>query len=461
SPSQEPQIAFDFGPVSYSSVALADINNNGRQDVLVTGHAIVGGRNITLYQNNGGGDFSVVDDLPFKAVSYGAMAFSDVDGDGDQDLLITGRTNESTGGTISFPKLTATLYLNDGNGDFTEVSGTPFEPVECGSVAFADVDNDKDMDVFISGMGQTTVMGSEKVSILYLNDGSGNFSEDVTASFTPVSQSSALFMDAEDDGDMDLVLTGDSNSGLVANLYKNDGMGIFSEMSGLPFEGISSGQIATADVTNNSKTEADIIFTGLSNVGGEYKGIAKLYLNNGKGLFEENAECSFKGVEKSSVAFADVDGDRDKDVLIAGLDTATNKPVTKLYLNQDGSGNFVESKNNSFEGIMHGTLTFFDFDRDNDQDVLITGSGLADFSKTAVLYLNDGSGHFQKVSTGDFSGLSKPSIDYADIDNDQDQYFMISGSDSTKLYINDGKGFYTLAENEVFPGVENGSIAFG
>jgi len=460
SPAQEPLISFDFGPVSYSSVALADINNNGRQDVLITGHAIGGGRNITIYQNNGGGDFSVVDDLPFKAVSNGAMAFADVDGDGDQDLLITGRTNESTGGTIPFPKLTASLYLNDGNGVFTGVSGTPFEAVEHSSVVFADVDNDGDMDVFISGMGQDNVMGAERVSSLYLNDGTGNFSEDLTASFTPVTRSSALFMDAEDDGDMDLLLTGYSNTEKVAKLYENDGMGVFTEMSGLPFEGISSGQIANADVTNNNKKEADVIFTGLSNVGGENKGIAKLYLNDGEGLFEENTECSFAGVENSSVAFADVDGDRDKDVLIAGKDTATNKPVTKLYLNQDGSGNFIECQDNSFEGIMHGTLTFFDFDKDNDQDVLITGYGVADFSKTAVLYLNDGNGHFEKVSTGAFSGLSKPSIDYADIDNDQDQDFIISGSDTTQLYINDGKGFYTLAENTLFSGVENGAVAF-
>ena len=48
----------------------------------------------------------------------GAMTMADIDNDGDLDLMLTGKN--ILGPTLS------TLYTNDGNGNFTEVTGTPF-----------------------------------------------------------------------------------------------------------------------------------------------------------------------------------------------------------------------------------------------------------------------------------------------------------------------------------------------
>lgn len=94
----------------------------------------------------------------FAGVSNGAVAFADVDNDGDQDVLITG-LDEDTGAP------TAKLYLNDGTGSYTLVENTPFTAVYFSTVAFADVDGDSD--VLLTG----TNNDSEGIAKLYTNDG--------------------------------------------------------------------------------------------------------------------------------------------------------------------------------------------------------------------------------------------------------------------------------------------------
>jgi hypothetical protein len=348
---------------------------------------------------------------------------------------------------------------NDGLGVFPEVSGTPFEPVCHGSIAFADVDNDDDMDVMLTGKGQQNILGYERISKLYLNDGNGSFSEDATNNFVPVSYSSILFTDVNDNESPDLLLFGYNGTEKVAKLYRNDGEGSFSADADIPFNGYSHGQVVAADFTNNNKTEKDVFISGIAHVDGAARGIAKLYMNNGKGVFSENTHYSFPGLEYSSVAFADVDNDRDIDLIVAGRDTATYEEVTKLFLNIDGTGDFEECQNNSFAGVMDGTVNFCDFDRDNDQDILITGSN--DDGRNALLYLNDGQGRYKQVSTGMFSNFRTPSIDFADVNNDLSPDMILSGSDSTELYTNDGTGNYSLVENTAFAGTTNGASAFG
>jgi predicted nucleotidyltransferase len=88
------------------------------------------------------GSFSEVTGTPFEGVAISSIAFADVDGDNDQDVLITGLNN-----SFRISK----LYTNDGMGNFSEMTGTPFEGVADGSIAFADVDGDNDQDVLITG----------------------------------------------------------------------------------------------------------------------------------------------------------------------------------------------------------------------------------------------------------------------------------------------------------------------
>jgi len=359
--------------VEFSSVAFADVDSDNDQDVLVTGLNNSGNKSSRLYINDGNGNFTEMSGTPFEGVDDSSIAFSDVDGDNDQDVLITG---ENLSGDKS-----SKLYINDGDGNFTEVIGTPFEGISNGSVAFTDVDGDNDQDVLLTGSAGLFSLHSR----LYINDGNGVFTEMLGTPFEPISNGSVAFADVDGDNDQDVLLTGGTAfGGRISQLYLNDGMGNFSEMAGSPFDDIQFSSVAFADVDGDN--DQDVLLTG--RLGGGSSQISKLYTNDGAGNFSEVMGTSFVGVSESSIAFADVDGDNNQDVLLTGINSMFTS-ISKLYIN-DGDGNFNELFGTPFESVGAGSVAFADVDGDNDQDVIITGLNTDSFGRTLKLYLNDG-----------------------------------------------------------------------
>ena len=207
-----------FKGVYQSSVAFADIDGDLDHDVLIIGDSN-SGILAELYTNDGTGNYSLVTNTPFSGVKAGSLAFADIDGDMDQDVLITGNSNWSNSGIIS------SLYANDGNGQFSLIPNTTFTGVQTGSIAFADIDGDLDQDVLITGFNNDF----EAVSELYFNDGLGNFTLLVNAPFPAVYSSSIAFGDVDSDADQDILSTGNTgNSGSISKLYTNDGFGNYS-----------------------------------------------------------------------------------------------------------------------------------------------------------------------------------------------------------------------------------------
>jgi len=136
-------------------------------------------------------DFSLdTTQLQLQESDAGAADFADIDGDGDQDLIIIGKTPIKT-----------RLYKNDGNGNFSEVENTPFIDVFAGNVAFADVDGDSDFDVLITGNDRRPLPNAN----LYLNDGKGNFTLQANSSFQPCLGGDVAFAHLNEDSAIDLV----------------------------------------------------------------------------------------------------------------------------------------------------------------------------------------------------------------------------------------------------------------
>jgi hypothetical protein len=263
--------------------------------------------------------------------------------------------------------------------NFTEVVGTPFDGVDLSSIAFSDVDNDGDEDLIITGRDATFT----PITKLYTNDGTGSFSEEMKTPFDSVGQSFIAFSDVDNDGDEDLVITGlNTSAERITKLYTNDGQGNFTEVMGTPFEGVKQGSIAFSDVDNDG--DEDLIITGRN---ASEERIAKLYINEGAGNFIEVMGTPFDGVALSSIAFSDVDGDGDEDLLITGLITSTER-IAKLYTN-DGTGSFAEVTGTPFDGVDLGSIAFADVDGDTYPDLLITGQNNSS-DRIAKLYINDG-----------------------------------------------------------------------
>lgn len=377
-----------FDGVEDGSIAFSDVDGDGDPDVLITGRNSSWEQIAQLYTNDGDGNFTEMMGTPFDGVFRSSIAFSDVDGDGDPDVLITGAKDYNGN------ELIAKLYLNDGMGNFTELMGTPFEGVWRSSIAFADVDGDNDPDILITGVNSS----DEVMSKLYINDGEGNFTEMMGTPFEGVYIGSIAFSDVDGDGDLDVLITGDNGtiwtSDLIAKLYINDGMGNFTEVTGTPFEGVLTGSVAFEDVDGDN--DPDVLITGALDFPGV---IANLYTNDGMGNFTENMGTPFDDAWSSSISFSDVDGDNDPDVLITGATHPTGADrIAKLYTN-DGMGNFTEVTGTSFDGVYGSSIAFSDIDGDGDPDVLITGQNNSD-EPIAKLYINETFVSIEDLNTG-------------------------------------------------------------
>ncbi len=375
-----------FDGVRQSAMAFADVDNDADYDVLITGRLNTGQvvLKTILYLNNGSGYFERRTDTPFEGVIFGAIAFADIDNDFDQDVLITGKN------TLGFP--IAKLYMNNGNGQYNLVEETPFEGVQSSAIVFVDVDGDNDQDVFISGMNADNIGCTN----LYLNDGFGNFTKLEDTPFVGVVDSAIAVADVDNDNDEDILITGTSvptvAPGPISYLYLNDGNGNFSWKSDTPFQGVAAGALAFADVDGDN--DQDVLITGMNIYTSQDNIISsKLYLNNGSGDFSEIQDSPFEGVYLSALAFADVDGDKDQDVLITGqnieLEQLPYGKSTKLYLNE-GTGQFIEQSDTPFEAVARGSIAFFDVDNDLDQDVILTGWNTnSDPTSITKLYINE------------------------------------------------------------------------
>lgn len=304
-----------FEPVKFSRTEFIDIDDDGDQDLLLTGENSALEAITKLYINDGTGNFTEVIDTPFVGVSRATINFADVDGDGDPDVLITGQIAPLQGDTK--------LYINDGTGAYSLDSGTSFEDVALSSVAFADVDGDGDQDFVLTGLN-STFTGTTN---LYVNDGSGNFSLSTESTFIPIYLGSIAFADIDGDNDPDLLLTGqDPDTQRISVLYSNDGAGNFNEVTGTNFEGAQFS--TTTFVDPDEDGDQDVIITGQNNAGSVF---TSFYANDGTGTFSEINNLPFENIGFAAVQFSDVDGDGDQDVILAGQRDGVK--ITKLYKN--------------------------------------------------------------------------------------------------------------------------------
>lgn len=191
-----------------TAMALGDVDGDGDID-LVAGD---NGQQSRLYLNNGTGTFTdaTATRMPLGNYRTQSQALGDVDGDGDLDLVVGNYNDQSR------------LYLNNGNGTFTDgtVARLPVGVYRTGSLQLGDVDGDGDLDLVVGNSGQQT-------SLLYLNNGSGTFT-DATATRMPASTSNSSLQvlgDVDGDGDLDLV------GGGLLRLHLNNGNGAFTDVT--------------------------------------------------------------------------------------------------------------------------------------------------------------------------------------------------------------------------------------
>jgi hypothetical protein len=209
-------------------VVFADYDDDGDEDIYVAND---GERNF-LYVNNGDGTF--YDDGLLAGVGFSedgrpeagmGTDWGDYDGDGRLDIVVTNLSRE-----------TNSLYRNVGQSMFSDVTytaglGTPSILLVGFGVNWIDVDNDADLDLFVANghiidniQAFTDEIHYAQPNHLFINDGSGNFTESHERygpglALVKVSRGSAI-ADLDNDGDLDVLV---NNSNQRADYLRNDG----------------------------------------------------------------------------------------------------------------------------------------------------------------------------------------------------------------------------------------------
>lgn len=347
--STNPIVSFTVPPnFNYLGAAWVDYDNDGDVDLFAAPD--------NLFENLGGGQFQPKNSGIGAGISAGGWTFSgtswaDADNDGDLDCLLAYATSK--------------LYLNDGAGNFTALTGAPFDVQNrAWAGAFGDFNNDTYPDITLTF--PTAAAASFKSQILKTT-GPLVYEKITGLEYTDVNapHTTATWADFDDDGDFDLFA--------------------------------ASGPALTPPAA------PDFIYRNL-------------LVENGSADLERITDLPFASdlQDGQSYSFIDFDNDRDLDICLANYSFAPNR----LYRN-DGNGSWTSVSTAFTAANFKNCLSnaWGDFDNDGDLDVIFT----RDSQQKALLFFNDGEGNFIQDTS---SPLAQNSIStgasIGDYDNDGD-----------------------------------------
>jgi len=189
----------EYGP----GLAVGDVNGDGLDDIFRTGSHFYTGELRLQTQTGKFINAPNIGDAPEKE-GLGSLFF-DADQDGDQDLYIVNGGSEFASDRA---ELLDQLFLNDGNGNFTEtVDALPALYSSGSCVRAADVDRDGDLDLFVGGRLQPAAFPKAVDSYLLLNNGQGKFMPAEVSDFVGFGMvCDALWTDCNSDGWIDLLV---------------------------------------------------------------------------------------------------------------------------------------------------------------------------------------------------------------------------------------------------------------
>lgn len=347
-----------------NQVAFGDIDKDGDLDIVF---ANGGGYSsatppqvLRIFVNNGSGFFT--DESAARTGGLTAIArdaeFGDVDGDGDLDIVVA--TDFSTQ-----PR----LLINNGLGFYADATATNLPAKNLGSAhaAFLDVDNDGDLDLAFAN-GGTNRFGSGPTQ-LYLNDGTGKYSDATAALLPAVNVTQPMDISAADvDGDLDLDLLVCSRGTNSSRLFRNDGTGKFTDASTGNIPSNDSAYSFDFGDYNNDDSLDVIGSNGQISTAKE-----SLFQNNGSGTFTDVTNTAIPGTNNPSVddndsRFFDIDYDGDLDLVIASLGSSE-----RVLINNGGVYTLTAGV---IQAVADSSLDIECGDLDNDGDLdLVTGQG--------------------------------------------------------------------------------------
>ncbi|WP_026945184.1 VCBS repeat-containing protein [Algoriphagus marincola] len=268
------------------AMATADVNGDGLEDFYFGGSKDAAGQ-IFLGTSTGKFKFSSQEAFEGDKNSEDTDAvFFDANGDGSLDLFVSSGGNEFP---LNALDLADRLYLNDGKGNFTKSENSGLQSLRGSSsvVVPIDINEDGAMDLFIGDRLVPFVYGAPASSHIWINDGSGRFTEQ-TQNYAPELLEIGMVTDAakldwDGDGKEDLVLVGDW---MAPTFFRNTG-GKLEKIS-MPEMESKKGWYRSLKVADLNKDQKPDLILGNQGLNTRFKASeeqpVRLYLND----FDQN-----------------------------------------------------------------------------------------------------------------------------------------------------------------------------
>jgi hypothetical protein len=354
-----------------NKVEVADINNDGRPDLLFANggnYSEPGSPEMNgAFINEGSGlrfmdrSLAIFGKTPDLARVIKAR---DLNGDGLTDILV-GVTYQGR----------SRLYLGTGQGAFREVTAThlPNVPLSVGDLEFGDVDGDDDLDVVLVDWGPGNNMTNDgERTRLWRNDGQARFRDDTAALMPPTLirfSWDVEFVDVDNDYDLD-VLVSCKRCG-NSTLFRNDGKGAFTEDTRALPHYTNNYEFEPMDLDGDGFLDVVTVNDGDIVGGNGFSRREHVFRNDGKGRFRDMTDAWWPaahniGEDDNMVAFLDMDSDGDADFLIGSL-----SGPDRLLIN-DGQGGLTLRRDVFGGAETPGTLglALADLDADGRMDVV-------------------------------------------------------------------------------------------
>jgi hypothetical protein len=366
------------------SVYVTDIDGDGDPDVLSASYS----DKLSWYENTDGkGTFGIHHTITSSAASTCSVFACDIDGDGDPDVL-----SASTDDKIDWYENT------DGKGTYGAPHVITTAIYGARSVYACDIDGDGDTDVLSASGDDSKVAWYENM------DGNGTFGAQQIISTAFYLTDSVYACDLDGDGDHDVLSA--AYDGIIAWFENADGNGSFSAPQVITTSANGARSVYACDLDGDGDT--DVLSASYAD-----DKIAWYENMDGNGSFGVPQVLTPSVHGARSVYACDIDGDGDADVLSASYTDA----IIAWYKNTDGNGTFDAQQVITSEATRAESVYACDIDGDGDMDVL---SALYRSKDDLAWYENtEGNGTFgapQVIPSTDYGS----SVYACDIDGDGD-----------------------------------------
>ena len=350
-------------------------------------------------------------DVYFTVTSWG-----DFDNDSDVDLFL--------GGVLASGAVQTAIYINEGNDVFAESTGTTLPPLSIGAAECADFNNDTYLDILVQGYNEDTFLGYTKI---LQNNEDATFTE-LSVGFPQTYMGDVSCVDFDNDTYVDIAISGFINDPpyYISKIYKNNGDGSFTEVSGTNFPGTMYGKFKWADYNNDSYQ--DFVLTGW-----EDNYVSEIYKNNGNGTFSNSGIDIHQGW-LGDVEWADYNNDGNIDLVVSGTGGSAGDERFSLLYKNNGDETFTEV-DQVFPGVSHSSLEWADFDGDNNIDLFICGTETTpgEGNYISTIFLNNGDDTFSESTTAQLPAVYWGESKVADYNNDGNPDILLSGYDKNEM----------------------------